>query len=306
MNKIKPVTTPIASTPIKYSDSTSAKVGNTYIKHSLKITPNNHEGKGDLKVNYADEGKTMQINFKGDGWKIDAKNIKEKLIRREYENGATQTLTQPKKTPPEKVIVNIDGSYNRFYGAPISADVTVNGDNNIIQTSDNNDKITINGFSNLVGTYDGNDTVTIQNGNGNTVFLGDGNDTYFAPKDSQANFVWSGNTGHDKVKNGIYIKNKDLNKNNFNALLTSSKQKASEIGTALSERTKEAYDVAKDAAGLISGGVKDAAEYNPFLDKLETDRQAYCIEYGNKLRAAGYNEEQIKESLDNMGLGEKK
>ena len=307
MSKIKPITMQKASTPIRYTDSTSAKVGETYINNSLRITPNIHnKGKGNLKVSYADGGRTMQIIFEGVGWEIDAKNIRETLIRREYENGATQTLAQPKKIPPERVVVSIDGEYNRFYGVPVGADVTLNGDCNIIQTSDADDNITINGFSNIVGVYDGNDTVIIQKGSGNRIYLGDGDDTCIAQKDNPTNVVWSGNTGHDKVENVTYFKNKDLSKNNLNLFLSRTKQKASEAGTVIYERAKEAYGVAKDTAVLIKGGAKKASEYNPWLDKLETDRQAYRIEYGNKLRAAGYSEKQIKETLDNMELGEKK
>ena len=88
MTKVKPVTVPKTNTFIRYTDSTFAKVGDTYISHSLRITPNSHEGKGNINVSYADGGKTMQIMFKGDGWEIDAKNIRDELIRREYENGA--------------------------------------------------------------------------------------------------------------------------------------------------------------------------------------------------------------------------
>lgn len=302
-----------ASTPIKFKDSLYGQIGNTYYKNSVRITPNNH-AKDNFQANcYTDLDGAMHIDFTGSGYEINAQDIQNLVLVREYENGfRPETLYSPRQNPPKKVIVTIDGNFNRFHGTPIGAEVIVNGDSNIIETSDDNDSVTINGQSNIVYAFDGDDKVTIQNGDGNSVFLGDGNDAYSAPKGSKANYVWSGPSGHNSIKNGFYIKNKNLDANNRRAFLASVKQKAetagnaiSETGAAMAERAKEAYSVAKDAAGVISTGAKKAAEYNPWLDKLNCDEQLYRNHYGTMMKNAGYDKKTTKETLDAMGLDEK-
>ena len=258
-------TRPQVSTPkIKFVDSTPSKIGDTYIKDSLKITPNVHANGGKIDVSYSDGGRTMNISFSGTGWNINADTIREQIIKREYSFGGSQTFNKPKPVPPEKIVITINGSYNRFHGSPVQADVAVNGDHNIIQTGDNNDNVTINGFSNIAATQGGDDNVTITKGSGNSVYLGNGDDNFSAPKKSFANYAFSGEFGHDKTEGGIYIKNKDLGKNNFNITLARAKQKVSDAGSAIADGAKEAYGVAKDTASLVGQGVSkipDALEW---------------------------------------------
>ncbi len=304
---ITPPRTRQAETPatIKVFGSPYVKRGNfTYLQDGLRIKPNTLSKDSSITVDTSEDGKTMHINFRGDGWDINADSAREFQIYQKNEYG-DQIYKKGKTTPPERLVVTIEGNRNRFHGTPIGTDITVNGDNNIIQTGDNDDNITINGFSNIVAAYDGNDNINIEQGSGNSVYLGDGDDKYKAPKDGIANHFFSGDSGHDSGENGTYIKNKNLTKNNFDAMWQKTKQKTTDIQKSVTERARTAYGVAKDGVSLVAGVSKKAAEYNPWLDKLETDRQAYRIEYGNKLRAAGYSEKDIEEALKNMGLGPK-
>jgi len=242
---------------IKIFGSRSAKMGeNIHVREGLILRPNAQAKDSSIEVRTSDDGKTMEISFSGNGWEIDARDVQKQLIYRETDF-SRQVYQKDKTTPPERVVVTVDGNNNRFHGTPIGAEVHVNGDGNIIQTSNSEDNITINGNSNIVAAYSGNDNVTIEQGSGNSVYLGNGNDSFTAPKDSVANFVWSGALGHDSVRNGTYIKNKDLRKNNIDVALTRAKQTAAQAQSTISDTAGQALGTIASAAGKAISSIPE-------------------------------------------------
>ena len=219
--------------------------------------------------------KQLLYKIEGNGVFVDTSNTD--MTKVDEELTKWRKKDSPIANNPEKIEFKINGDAVGIM-SPYTSNVELNGDRCFIRTSNKDDKINVNGMSNVICTYDGNDDVVIEKGSGNNIYLGKGNDTLKAPKDSVANFVQHDTDGWDNIKNGTdlnpyfgsFLGNLGFLGNVWGAIKTGTKS-ASDYAKTLPSKFKEATSVAKDGISEIGTSVKN---FDPYRDKLEFEKKA--------------------------------